>query len=59
MTDLDKFLLTIGKIAVNFNVLEMSVRRLLWSLININNLTIGEAVTKSLDSSGLEILGID
>ena len=57
MTDLDKFLLTIGKIAVNFNVLEMSVRRLLWSMININNLAIGEAVTKSLDSSGLEILG--
>lgn len=54
---IDEIVKSIGKIVVNFNGLEMTVRRLIWAMIDSNNQEKGHAVTKLLDAHQLVELG--
>jgi hypothetical protein len=54
--DIDPFLREIGRLVVNFNALEHSVRRLAWGLIDPIDQRIGQIVTDTLGAARIDEL---
>jgi len=57
MNNIDEIAAMIGKIVINFNALELSVRRLVWFMVDGENPAKGQAETKALQVAGVIKLG--